>query len=163
MKDTTVTAPDRPNIKAVLAVQEKRLRADERRYVRLGILTPAECEFATTPREPATRPRERRPGPTRRRALARSSSRAGDGGEDGESSEPPPRRLCALCGKDIPANRGPKAKYCSDKHAANARQRRKRQHLVDEDAVGALLDWIMDGEGLTSEQERALHEPLAAV
>jgi hypothetical protein len=63
-------------------------------------------------------------------ASRRSSARSGDSGSDdsdsSEGSEPPPRRLCAFCGKDIPADRSPKATYCTDKHADRDRQRRKR-------------------------------------
>jgi hypothetical protein len=74
------------------------------------------------------RSRERRP----RAQATRSSARSGDSGDDGlpESKphpEPPTRRLCAFCGKDIPADRSPRATYCSERHADRDRQRRKRQ------------------------------------
>jgi hypothetical protein len=46
---------------------------------------------------------------------------------DGETEPPSRRRLCACCGRDIPADRGPRAKYIDDAHAARDRQRRKRQ------------------------------------
>lgn len=73
---------------------------------------------------PATNQRVRG---SRRSTVRRSSERSGDSGSDSESSEPPPRRLCAFCGKDIPANRSPRATHCSDRHADRDRQRRKRQ------------------------------------
>jgi hypothetical protein len=65
----------------------------------------------------------------------RSSARSGDSGEDDQASEPEPhpepakpkRRLCAFCGKDMPADRSPRAKYCKGAHADRDRQRRKRQ------------------------------------
>jgi hypothetical protein len=59
----------------------------------------------------------------------RSSARSGDSGSDSESSDtsaPARRRLCAFCGKRIPASRSPRATHCSDRHADRDRQRRKR-------------------------------------
>jgi hypothetical protein len=74
------------------------------------------------------RPRARGAGrPAVRGASKRSSARSGDSGEDGETEPPSRRRLCACCGRDIPADRGPRAKYIDDAHAARDRQRRKRQ------------------------------------
>lgn len=71
---------------------------------------------------------------TRARGSRRSSARSGDSGEDdGPSDEPPPRRLCAFCGGDIPAGRSPRATHCSDKHADRDRQRRKRQRDRERD------------------------------
>jgi hypothetical protein len=68
---------------------------------------------------------EARPGV--RRSSQRSCARSGDSpGDDGPSDEPPSRRLCAFCGKDIPPERSPKATHCTDKHADRDRQRRKR-------------------------------------
>ena len=75
---------------------------------------------------PHRAPRARRP----KASATRSSARSGDSGDDSDSSsdssEPAPRRLCAFCGKDIPAERSPKATHCSDRHADRDRQRRKR-------------------------------------
>jgi hypothetical protein len=71
--------------------------------------------------------------PAVRGSSRRSSARSGDSGDDGEPSEPEPppeppeRRLCALCNRDIPVERSPRATYCSDQHADRDRQRRKRQ------------------------------------
>ena len=90
----------------------------------------------TPPHRPPSRPSAGRASPPRRTLVRgslsagsarRSSERSGDSGEDGPSDEPPSRRLCALCGKDIPAGRSPKATHCSDRHADRDRQRRKRQ------------------------------------
>lgn len=81
-----------------------------------------------------TKPRPRGAGrPKVRGSSRRSSARSGDSGDDSDSSsssdssEPATRRLCAFCGKDIPADRSPKATHCSDRHADRDRQRRKRQ------------------------------------
>ena len=80
-----------------------------------------------TGRAPRRATNVRRRG-SRRSPSRRSSERSGDSGDDGPSDEPPSRRrLCGLCGRDIPAGRSRRARYCSDRHAALARQRRKRQ------------------------------------
>jgi hypothetical protein len=67
---------------------------------------------------------EARPGSC---SMSGASSRGGDSGDEPGESEPPSRRLCAFCGRDIPAGRSPRAIYCSDRHADRDRQRRKRQ------------------------------------
>jgi hypothetical protein len=69
-----------------------------------------------------TAPRPRGAGRPRAKAGARSTS---SGSGDDDPPEPPPsrRRLCAVCGGDLPADR---KQYCSDRHADRARQRRKR-------------------------------------
>jgi hypothetical protein len=56
----------------------------------------------------------------------RSSARSGDSGDDSPSdkTEPPRRRLCALCNRELPPG---KRKYCSDRHAVRDRVRRKRE------------------------------------
>jgi hypothetical protein len=76
-------------------------------------------------RSPRPATNDRRRG-SRRSPARRSSERSGDSGDDSDSSEPPPRRLCAFCGKDIPSDRSSKATHCSDRHADRDRQRRKR-------------------------------------
>ncbi len=71
-------------------------------------------------------PREARN--TRRRGSRRGERATSSSSDDPDSDpEPPARRLCAYCGKDIPADRGPKATYCTKRHADRDRQRRKRQ------------------------------------
>ncbi len=77
--------------------------------------------------------------PAVRGSSRRSSARSGDSGDDGEPSEPEPhpeapaRRLCQFCGRDIPADRSPRARYCSDQHADRDRQRRKRHRDRERD------------------------------
>lgn len=81
-----------------------------------------------------SRPRPRGAGrPAVRGASRRSSARSGDSGDSGEEGpegpdDAPPsrRRLCAHCGRPIPAERATQARYCSDTHADADRQRRKR-------------------------------------
>jgi hypothetical protein len=121
-------------VKARLAYQEAQLRADEVRYVNAGILRPDETHFADDAdlREaglltPRTSSRARGTGKRPKGQSARSSAKSGDSGsEDGEPEPPARRRLCAFCGKGIPADRSPKATDCSDRHADRDRQRRKR-------------------------------------
>jgi hypothetical protein len=62
-----------------------------------------------------------------RGASQRSSAKSGDSGSDDSSSdepEPPRRRFCAFCSRELPPG---KRKYCSDLHADRDRQRRKRE------------------------------------
>ncbi len=89
----------------------------------------AYATYLRTGRLPEVRaraPREARNDHQRgsRRGERSTSSSSDDPGPD---SEPPSRRLCAFCGKNIPADRSPKATHCSDRHADRDRQRRKRQ------------------------------------
>ena len=80
-----------------------------------------------TGRAPRRAMNARRRG-SRRSSSRRSSERSGDSGDDGPSDEPPSRRrLCACCGGEIPAERGPRARYIDDTHAARDRQRKKRE------------------------------------
>jgi hypothetical protein len=74
--------------------------------------------LVTAPAAVAT-PRERRDRRTS------SPTRAGPG-DDPDEPEPPSRRLCALCSRDIPAERATQARYCSDRHAERDRKRRTR-------------------------------------
>jgi hypothetical protein len=86
------------------------------------------------PHATRTQPRRRGAGrPAVRGASRRSSARSGDSGSEDGESEPPPRRLCACCGRDIPADRGPRAKYIDNTHAERDRQRRKRQRDRERD------------------------------
>jgi hypothetical protein len=80
------------------------------------------------------RPRARGAGrPAVRGSSRRSSARSGDSGSEDGEPEPPPRRLCAFCGKDIPATKSSRALYCCDQHADRDRQRRKRQRDRERD------------------------------
>lgn len=63
---------------------------------------------------------------SRRSRASSSSSDSGESGEPGES-EPPRRRLCACCGRDIPADRGPRAIYIDETHGRRYRKRRQRE------------------------------------
>lgn len=101
-----------------------------RKFVEPVVMATAWMErFPTERPMTSRRPRARGAGrPAARRST--TSTRAGPS-DDSESSEPPPRRLCAFCGKDIPANRSPKATHCSDRHADRDRQRRKRARARD--------------------------------
>jgi hypothetical protein len=56
-----------------------------------------------------------------------SSSDDPDPDPDQDSDESWRRRLCAHCGKDIPDDRAPQARYCKDEHGALYRQRLKRR------------------------------------
>lgn len=104
---------------ATLRRMPAKVRREYATYLRTGRLPEAR---ARAPREA----RNDRPRGSRRSTVRRSSERSGDSGSDSESSEPAPRRLCAFCGKDIPADRSPRATYCTDRHADRDRQRRKR-------------------------------------
>jgi hypothetical protein len=78
---------------------------------------------------PATaRSRESHGAKPSRHRGSRRGERAASSSSDDPEPEPPPsrRRLCACCGCDIPDDRGPRAKYFNDQHAARDRQRRKR-------------------------------------
>lgn len=127
MKDSTA-ASQTPNLDRARAILRKQRKQLEREACALAWLD------SRAPRTVSPRAHTRARGAGRPKAQAtRSSARSGDSGEDGEPSsdppsEPPPaRRLCGFCGEEIPADRGPKAEHCTDKHAANERQRRKRQ------------------------------------
>lgn len=79
----------------------------------------------------AAKPRSREshaPQPERRRGSRRGVRAASSSSDDPDPDpEPPIRRLCAFCNRDIPADRSPRARYCSDRHADRSRQRRKRE------------------------------------
>jgi hypothetical protein len=108
------------------------------RITERGKLEPLDGGGCTHLAPDRTSPRHRDAGrPAVRGSSRRSSARSGDSGEDAEPSEPEPhpelhpeppstRRLCAFCGKDIPADRSSRALYCSERHADRDRQRRKR-------------------------------------
>ena len=104
-----------------------------RRYAEQMVMATAWLKrFPDTPSRVPRTTRARGAGrPAGRGASRRSSARSGDSGDDSDSSsdssEPAKRRLCAFCGKDIPAERSPRATHCSDRHADRDRQRRKRQ------------------------------------
>jgi hypothetical protein len=78
---------------------------------------------------PMPRPRGGGRPKGRTSSARRSSERSGDSGEASE----PPDRPCQLpgCDRQIPSGRSPKADHCSDRHAALARQWRKRQKERD--------------------------------
>jgi hypothetical protein len=106
------------------------------------------------------RDRERRPR-ARTAAGRAAGARAGqDPGEsEGEQEPPPPPRLCAFCNRELPPE---KRKYCTDRHADRDPQRRKRERdrqreawAEHERALENLLHWVMDGEALTTPEERA--------
>jgi hypothetical protein len=84
-----------------------------------------------------TAPRQR--GAGRPRAKAGSRSSGSSSGDDSDEPEPPSRRLCAFCGRNIPGERSPLARYCSDRHAARDRQRRKRTR--DRSAKVSIPTW----------------------
>jgi hypothetical protein len=76
---------------------------------------------------------------SRRSPSRRSSERSGDSGDDGPSDEPPSRRrLCACCGREIPSDRGPRAKYIDEAHAGRDRKRRQRERDRARDVRPAL-------------------------
>lgn len=82
-----------------------------------------------------SRPHARGAGRPKAQAT-RSSARSGDSGSGdglGESKEPPKRRLCAFCNRELPPG---KRRYCSDKHAGRDRQRRKRERDRQRTGVG---------------------------
>jgi hypothetical protein len=106
--------------------------ATARRYHSLEAPAPRKrgARVHSAPRR--TSPRARGAGRPGARSTT-DASRSGDGGDEGPSDEPPPRRLCSFCGKDIPADRSPRAKYCKGAHADRDRQRRKRQRDRERD------------------------------
>jgi hypothetical protein len=82
-----------------------------------------------------SRPRDRGARPTRARALARSSSRSGDSGDDGPG-EPPgdlaaATRLCRICGRDI-TDLASHAKTCRNTNCRKQdyRERKKLEKLA---------------------------------
>jgi hypothetical protein len=85
------------------------------------------------PLVPATngngRARQRGAGRPKAKAGSRTSS-SSSGDDDPPGPEPPRRRLCALCNRDIPPERAPQARYCSQRHAERHRKRRTRARHV---------------------------------
>lgn len=81
-----------------------------------------------TGREPRETRNGRRRGSRRgERATSSSSDDPGPSEPEPHSEQPPTRRLCQFCNRDIPPDRSSRARYCSDRHADRDRQRRKRQ------------------------------------
>jgi hypothetical protein len=91
-----------------------------------------------------TAPRRRGAGRPRAKAGSRSSSSLGD---DSDEPEPPKRRLCALCNRDIPPERAPQAKYCSEQHAERDRKRRTRARNRERAVKVGALTWRNDHLG----------------
>ena len=131
MQDTTATRPTADQLLADIA-QSDRMQGNTV-SVRDRAMEPGTV-YVVRGRVRRVVPQVRARG-TRRLAAGRpkaqstrSSARSGDSGDDGSSdpdeSEPPKRRLCAFCGRELPAG---KRKFCSDKHAAADRKRRQRE------------------------------------